>query len=676
MNSLTILETAGTLSNLLRALGKTLLNVAELRRQWGDDDLTVLALENQLLTLRGAMSQTNVWIEQSLSSQLGLPNMHHQLVLGLDRCIACCRLLIIKVDADMLQLQQTTTGHKPGFSRLFPKMRNLRTRNLKKLQLMIQQQTSALTLLLTACNTSSSSAAISQQEALLATPQTRRVLEAMEDNTSSLFMHRDTDSLVMSSSSSSASSSGSSFGGASRRLLKFDFDQQLFVSQVYQQWSRSFLRRQSREEDTERNALNTATPYVNTEDKFSADGYQVETREKFSILPPIITNDKLVAYDTSEIPVETKEKFTVDPTDVIEKIPVEGKWMTPVETKEKFIVSPTDGSLYSATANDSLSVSSPSTLSWTRSNDSSSKSIWRRRRFTTEMNEDRTLRTRSRAIDNVLKQEQRRKKPYESKVLLFGSQSRSQLMTAAHMKDKKTHTAQELDDYRDVILRNLKECALVLVEQMRDAQLRSESQYLWGYVDAIETYHSNSDSKPHWAAEELDKRFVEGLRTILKDPLVQDLIRQCYPGRIGVWPGPGKYYFDSLSRISAAEYVPTDLDILRLTTFHSDTRGTPTVEVLDQNLAMALVDVGGLTGKTRKWMHQFEAAQLIVFVVDLEECHEAGQMIETMQEAKNLVESPWFSDTNIMILLDVRMADEAAGTISGNLFSPRRLCNV
>lgn len=178
MDSITILTTASTLSALLKALSKTLASTAELRRQWGNDDLTTLSLENQLLTLRGALSQTMHWIEQALASGLGLPNLHHQLVLGLDRCIACCRLLLVKIDADMLQLQRPSAGQKTNISKFLLKMRNattdldgmrlqdvppnqrpskimlaLKTRHLKKLQPMIQQQTTALTLILTACNT-------------------------------------------------------------------------------------------------------------------------------------------------------------------------------------------------------------------------------------------------------------------------------------------------------------------------------------------------------------------------------------------------------------------------------------------------------------------------------------------------------------------------------------------
>ena len=133
------------LSDLIAALTETISNIRQLQRQWRDIDLTVLSLEIQLLALRTALSQIQEGMEQS--SQFGLPELNHQLVMDLGRCIACCRLLITKVNTDVAELEQTTGGKSSNKS-----VRLSKTSNLKETQAMIQQQTTALTLYLTVCN--------------------------------------------------------------------------------------------------------------------------------------------------------------------------------------------------------------------------------------------------------------------------------------------------------------------------------------------------------------------------------------------------------------------------------------------------------------------------------------------------------------------------------------------
>ena len=63
--------------------------------------------------------------------------------------MACCRMLIGKIDAQLSELHQTAdkTLHNAGKIRLM-----FGSRNMDDLQKMIEQQTNVLTLLLTTCN--------------------------------------------------------------------------------------------------------------------------------------------------------------------------------------------------------------------------------------------------------------------------------------------------------------------------------------------------------------------------------------------------------------------------------------------------------------------------------------------------------------------------------------------
>lgn len=144
MEPFTLLATAGAVANIVAILGRSLVVVAELRSEWTDTDLTILSFETQLATLRTALTKVMEWVENHYSE-----DPHHQLVMDLDRCVACCRLLISKVDADIQPFQRNTN---PSDGRKKFKML-LKTKNFRRTQRMIEQQTNALTLLLTACNT-------------------------------------------------------------------------------------------------------------------------------------------------------------------------------------------------------------------------------------------------------------------------------------------------------------------------------------------------------------------------------------------------------------------------------------------------------------------------------------------------------------------------------------------
>jgi guanine nucleotide-binding protein subunit alpha len=79
---------------------------------------------------------------------------------------------------------------------------------------------------------------LSEQKGILEEPQTRKVFKKMEDDTVSLMVHRDVDSMMTSCTATSISSS--------KRSIIFDFDTELFVSRIYQKWIRGSVKRSLR----------------------------------------------------------------------------------------------------------------------------------------------------------------------------------------------------------------------------------------------------------------------------------------------------------------------------------------------------------------------------------------------------------------------------------------------
>ncbi|KAI4599997.1 Guanine nucleotide-binding protein alpha-2 subunit [Pestalotiopsis sp. 9143b] len=665
MASLVIAETVTGLSSLLDAVANTLASAAELRRKWGEDSMTVLSLENQLLTLQGVVSQTKYRVEQSISSQYGAPALHDLLVLYLDRCIACCRPLLAKVDADILQQHR-----------------------------------------LAASGPRRSIAAISHQEYILASDQTRIIFQSMEETASWVYANKDAGSML--SSPSSSTSSPADFSPHSTSTQSSSYDPH-FSMHAYHQWphqpttvDEALLYQNEAQAYQIEASSSSAAAYTPAEDadKFLVEEYRVETHDKFSVLPPTITDEKEVVAGPSGTPVETREKFSVmspalseekypassssnTPIETREKFsilptPVDGKILsgTPVETKEKFSVDPRDSPMDSGKVlvdwssmtpvdpQDKFTVESPSspsnsdatlagslrTMSLKEYNPSL-RSKWLRRGLSSASSEKSEVQKRSRAIDHDLKKEKKKKKQNEYKILLLGSESRSYLLSAAHRKDEKKFMHQDLMEYRPVILSNMAKCIHALVQQMRNAELRKDSRYLWAYVELIEEYLPDNGGNS-WPARELDDRFYDALKTIVSDSLVSDLVRKSSFDKKAHWPGPAKHYFESIPRISATNYVPTELDILHTTTFMAKSRGVNLIKIKDAEIGVEFIDVGGLLGKKGKWIHQFEAAVFLVFVIDMEECQHSGQMIETMKNVEAVIESPWFKEASILLLVN------------------------
>lgn len=159
---------------------------------------------------------------------------HHQLVMDLDASVTCCRMLVRRTDSEVEGLHQNSRAGLDAQSRLKLVIKN---GTLEELQKMVDRQTSALTLLVVVCNWlveevpnpySCSrlillSKAISEQKIMLETTSTRKIFKRVKDDTSSLYVQRDSTSI---------------YSRCTDNLSKiskiFEFDRELFISKVYE----------------------------------------------------------------------------------------------------------------------------------------------------------------------------------------------------------------------------------------------------------------------------------------------------------------------------------------------------------------------------------------------------------------------------------------------------------
>ncbi|KAF5697330.1 GNA-3 g alpha subunit GNA-3 [Fusarium globosum] len=211
---LSIIGTAGAIANIIDVLTKTITTVCDMRQAWKIADLAVFAFENQLSLLKLALFEIQKWTESRSDEQ------SHQLVMQVDSCVTCCRLLIGKIDSEVSQFEKTVAGGLELGSKL---SFLFKTKDMEQIQRMVDQQTHTLTLLLSACNSN----ALEEQTTILQQPKIIQALEVMDRDTASLIVHRDSDSIVTATSVSS-----------SRWSVQFAFDRELFISKVYDKWIR------------------------------------------------------------------------------------------------------------------------------------------------------------------------------------------------------------------------------------------------------------------------------------------------------------------------------------------------------------------------------------------------------------------------------------------------------
>lgn len=222
MDPFTAIGTASALSSLIGVLGKVIDTFSQLRERWQDADLAVLTLEARLIAMRAALGEIERWTATLTEAP------HHQLTMDLDRCVACCRVLIDRMDAELAKI--VDPRDVDGLGAISKLKLVLNTKGLQGVQSMLESQTNVLTLVLAACNSNT----LAEQNSVLLKPQSRKVLKRMEDDAASIAVLRDVDSLFSGNLGTTIRSS--------KRSLIFDFDGELFRSRIYQTWIRGSVK--------------------------------------------------------------------------------------------------------------------------------------------------------------------------------------------------------------------------------------------------------------------------------------------------------------------------------------------------------------------------------------------------------------------------------------------------
>lgn len=140
---LTFIGAAASCMSIVELLGKSISKAHKLITQWKDADLEFYSLVAQLVCLKAALDKIKAWTESDVATS------HHQLIMDLDSSVACCGVLVSKIDAFLSEL-----ARKPGQALNVSAKGKLLlgNRSLDDTQKMLERQTNALNLLLNACH--------------------------------------------------------------------------------------------------------------------------------------------------------------------------------------------------------------------------------------------------------------------------------------------------------------------------------------------------------------------------------------------------------------------------------------------------------------------------------------------------------------------------------------------
>ncbi|KAL9642362.1 hypothetical protein ABK040_007360 [Willaertia magna] len=116
------------------------------------------------------------------------------------------------------------------------------------------------------------------------------------------------------------------------------------------------------------------------------------------------------------------------------------------------------------------------------------------------------------------------------------------------------------------------------------------------------------------------------------------------------------YYFNDLERINKSDYLPLEEDILRT---RIKTTGIIEQEFVYNNQPFTLIDVGGQRNERRKWLHQFQNVDAILYVCSLSEfdqsCYEdntTNRMKESLELFSNYIASKHFEGVAVYLLFN------------------------
>ncbi|XP_015729344.1 guanine nucleotide-binding protein G(o) subunit alpha isoform X1 [Coturnix japonica] len=263
--------------------------------------------------------------------------------------------------------------------------------------------------------------------------------------------------------------------------------------------------------------------------------------------------------------------------------------------------------------------------------------------------EERAALERSKAIEKNLK-EDGISAAKDVKLLLLGAGESGKSTIVKQMKiiHEDGFSGEDVKQYKPVVYSNTIQSLAAIVRAMDtlgieygDKERRADAKMVCDVVSRME------DTEP------FSPELLSAMMRLWADSGIQECFNRSREYQLN---DSAQYYLDSLDRIGAADYQPTEQDILRT---RVKTTGIVETHFTFKNLHFRMFDVGGQRSERKKWIHCFEGVTCIIFCVALsgydQVLHEdetTNRMHESLKLFDSICNNKWFTDTSIILFLN------------------------
>ncbi|XP_073461598.1 guanine nucleotide-binding protein G(o) subunit alpha isoform X2 [Aquarana catesbeiana] len=263
--------------------------------------------------------------------------------------------------------------------------------------------------------------------------------------------------------------------------------------------------------------------------------------------------------------------------------------------------------------------------------------------------EERAALERSKQIEKNLK-EDGITAAKDVKLLLLGAGESGKSTIVKQMKiiHEDGFSGEDVKQYKPVVYSNTIQSLAAIVRAMDtlgieygDKERRADAKMVCDVVSRME------DTEP------FSPELLSAMMRLWADSGIQECFNRSREYQLN---DSAKYYLDSLDRIGAPDYQPTEQDILRT---RVKTTGIVETHFTFKNLHFRLFDVGGQRSERKKWIHCFEDVTAIIFCVALsgydQVLHEdetTNRMHESLKLFDSICNNKWFIDTSMILFLN------------------------
>lgn len=154
--------------------------------------------------------------------------------------------------------------------------------------------------------------------------------------------------------------------------------------------------------------------------------------------------------------------------------------------------------------------------------------------------------------------------------------------------------------YRNIVLQNL-------IQICKDIQLACEELNL-DISKQKKNFHTVLTCR---TLENVGTKWLQALSDIPKDKTIQKLIGTHH--KLSLVQNI-QYFFDNIGRITANDYVPTEMDILNT---YAPTIGIDHIRYRASFASISITDIGGSEFSRQKWKRFYDATNVLIYIVDL-----------------------------------------------------------